>query len=79
MGKTSLLENMIMQDIKAGRGVGLVDPHGDLYQRVLEQIPKSRTNDIVLFDASDVEYPVGFNILENSQHQLPSLIASSLI
>jgi len=79
MGKTSMLENTIMQDIRAGRGVGLIDPHGDLYQRILEQIPKSRINDIVLFDASDVDHPVGFNILENSQNQLSSLIASSLI
>ena len=79
MGKSSLLENMIMQDIRAGRGVVLIDPHGDLYENILMQIPKSRTNDLVLFDASDTEYPVGFNILENTQGQLDSFIASGAI
>ena len=79
MGKSSLLENMISQDIQAGRGVVLIDPHGDLYENVLAQIPKSRMNDIVLFDASDTEFPVGFNILENTNNQLDSFIASGAI
>jgi hypothetical protein len=78
-GKTTMLERMILQDIDAGRGVGLIDPHGDLYDKILRQIPKSRSNDVVLFDLTDVEYPIGFNILENSQHQFPSLIASSIV
>lgn len=46
---------------------------------MLQQIPKNRINDVVLFDAADVQYPVGFNILENNQNQLPSLITSSMI
>ena len=78
-GKTTMLERMILQDIEAGRGVGLIDPHGDLYDKILKQIPKSRTNDVVLFDLTDVEYPIGFNILENTHHQFPSLIASSIV
>jgi hypothetical protein len=59
--------------------VGLIDPHGDLYEKILHQIPKSRSNDVVLFDLTDVEYPIGFNILENTHHQFPSLIASSIV
>ncbi len=78
-GKTTMLERMILQDIDAGRWVGLIDPHGDLYEKILHQIPKSRSNDVVLFDLTDVEYPIGFNILENTHHQFPSLIASSLV
>lgn len=78
-GKTSLLERMIVQDIEAGRWVWLIDPHGDLYEAILSQIPKSRSNDVVLFDLTDVEYPIWFNILENTLSQFPSLIASSLV
>lgn len=78
-GKTTMLERMILQDIDAGRGVGLIDPHGDLYDKIVHQIPKSRSNDVVLFDLTDVEYPIGFNILENTHHQFPSLIASSIV
>lgn len=78
-GKTTMLERMILQDIDAGRGVGLIDPHGDLYEKIIHQIPKSRSNDVVLFDLTDVEYPIGFNILENTHHQFPSLIASSIV
>lgn len=78
-GKTTMLERMILQDIDAGRWVGLIDPHGDLYEKILRQIPKSRSNDVVLFDLTDIEYPIGFNILENTHHQFPSLIASSIV
>lgn len=78
-GKTTMMERMILQDIEAGRGVWLIDPHGDLYEKIIHQIPKSRSNDVVLFDLTDVEYPIGFNILENTHHQFPSLIASSIV
>ncbi len=78
-GKTTMLERMILQDIDAGRGVGLIDPHGDLYDKILRQIPKSRSNDVVLFDLTDIEYPIGFNILENTHEQFSSLIASSIV
>lgn len=78
-GKTTLLERMILQDIEAGRWVGLIDPHGDLYESILSQIPKSRSNDVVLFDLTDIEYPIWFNILENTHNQFPSLIASSIV
>lgn len=77
-GKSTLLERMIIQDIDAGHGVGIIDPHGDLYERIIHQIPRSRSNDVVLFDLTDTEYPVGFNILEHWD-QLPSLIASSIV
>ena len=75
MGKSTLLENMLYSDILAGRGVGLIDPHGDLADTILANIPKSRTNDIVLFDPSDQEYPIGFNMLDNSRPELRPIVA----
>jgi len=78
-GKSTLMERMILQDIDAGRGVGLIDPHGDLYDRLISQIPKSRSNDVVLFDLADIDYPIGFNILENTHEQFSSLVASSIV
>lgn len=63
-GKSTLLYNMIVQDIVAGRGVGLFDPHGDLYRQVLEAVPVRRIKDVVLIDPADSEYSVGVNFLE---------------
>ncbi len=79
MGKSTLLENMIYSDILAGRGVGLIDPHGDLAETILASIPKSRTNDIVLFDPSDVEYPIAFNMLESPSPELRPIVGSGLV
>jgi hypothetical protein len=63
-GKSTLLLNLVMQDIEAGRGVCLVDPHGDLYQEILERIPKRRIDEVVLFNPTDFEWAVGLNFLE---------------
>ncbi len=63
-GKSVLLQNMVVQDIKAGKGVGLIDPHGDLVEGVLGQIPLERVDDVIVFSPSDVERPMGLNMLE---------------
>ncbi|MFH1025702.1 MAG: type IV secretion system DNA-binding domain-containing protein, partial [Nitrospirota bacterium] len=63
-GKSTLLYNMIMQDIKNGEGVTVIDPHGDLYQQVLNSIPNCRKEDVALVDLCDFEYSVGINFLE---------------
>lgn len=63
-GKSTLLYNMIVQDIENGEGVTVIDPHGDLYQKVLRSIPASRIDDVVLVDPCDFEYSVGINFLE---------------
>ncbi len=63
-GKSTLLQNMALQDIEAGHGVGVIDPHGDLVEAILERIPAHRLQDVVLFDPSDTERPVGLNILD---------------
>ncbi len=77
-GKTTLLRNMLMQDIAAGEGVALLDPHGDLVDSILAQIPDSRLEDVVLFDASDEAYPIGFNILHAHSEAEKTLLASDL-
>lgn len=64
MGKTTLLQNMILHDIRAGRGVCLVDPHGDLADSIVGQIPRHRTNDVILFDAASRDCACGFNPLD---------------
>ncbi len=63
-GKSTLLYNMIRQDIENGEGVTLIDPHGDLYQKVLRSIPEHRIDDVVLVDPCDFEYSAGINFLE---------------
>lgn len=74
MGKSTLLMSLILQDIEAGRGVFLLDPHGDLCDDVLARIPASRADDVILLDPSDAERPVGLNILdaetEADQHRI---------
>ena len=63
-GKTSLLQEMIRQDIQNGEGVAVIDPHGDLIEAILTYIPKERAEDLVLFEPFDLERPMGLNMLE---------------
>ncbi len=79
MGKSVLLENMIYSDIQCGRGVAIVDPHGDLAETILDFIPSWRTNDVIIFDPSDREHPIAFNMLENVDPALNTIIASGLV
>jgi hypothetical protein len=79
MGKSTLLENMIYSDILAGKGVGVIDPHGDLADRILDFIPSHRTNDVVIIDPSDREFPVAFNMLDNLDPSLNSIVCSGLV
>lgn len=79
MGKSTLLENMIFSDIRSGKGVAVVDPHGDLADHVLDFIPSNRTNDVILFDPSDRDFPVAFNMLENVDPAYNSIVASGLV
>lgn len=65
-GKTTVLRNAILQDIEEGRGVGLIDPHGDLALDVLDMIPRHRTNDVIYFDPADMEFPIGLNPIEKT-------------
>jgi DNA helicase HerA-like ATPase len=62
-GKSALLFKLIKNDMEKGEGVAVLDPHGNLTDRILGVIPASRINDVVLVDPSDSEYSVGFNVL----------------
>ncbi|MCW5976496.1 MAG: type IV secretion system DNA-binding domain-containing protein [Bryobacteraceae bacterium] len=78
-GKSTLLLNMIVQDIENGEGLAVLDPHGDLIDQVLGYIPESRHADVLLFDPSDEEYPVGFNILHAHSDLERNLLSSDLV
>jgi len=79
MWKSTLLENMIIDDIRKGRGVAVVDPHGDLAESVIWFIPKSRTNQTIIFDPSDRDWPIAFNMLDEVNPELRPLVASGLV
>jgi hypothetical protein len=78
-GKSTLLFNSIFQDIVDGRGVAVLDPHGDLIGKVLKHLPENRLKDVILFDPSDEEYPIGLNILSAHSELERNLIASDLV
>jgi type IV secretory pathway TraG/TraD family ATPase VirD4 len=78
-GKSTLIKNMAIQDIRNGAGVAVVDPHGDLAEDLLRFIPKTRINDVVYFNPADVEFPAGLNILEVKTDDEKQLVASSLV
>lgn len=64
-GKSKLLELLIKEDLEAGKGVGVLDPHGDLVDNIMQFIPKDRINDVIYFDPADLDFPVSFNPMEN--------------
>jgi len=63
-GKSTAIKTMILSDINSGKGCALIDPHGDLFEELIGLIPEERLDDVVIFDPSDSEYPVGLNLLE---------------
>jgi hypothetical protein len=79
MGKTTLIQNMIAEDIAAGRGVCLVDPHGDLAESIAGLVPKHRTNDVILFDVASREYVVGFNPLASRDPSRVDQVTSGVV
>ena len=78
-GKTTLLRNLIIQHIHRGHGVAVIDPHGDLAEDLLRQIPPSRADHLVYFDPADLEYPIGFNPLANVAPDDRPLVASGIV
>lgn len=79
MGKTVLLENMAIQDIQRGRGIGFVDPHGEAAERLLDFVPSNRINDVVYFNPADLDYPIAFNAMEQVDAEHRHLVASGLM
>jgi type IV secretory pathway TraG/TraD family ATPase VirD4 len=78
-GKSTFLSNLIANDIKNGKGIGLLDPHGELVETVLEHIPSHRTNDVILFDVSDSDFPIGFNLLQAKDADEKTRIVSGVV
>jgi Helicase HerA, central domain len=76
LGKSTLLRNLILQDLYAGRGVGLLDPHGDLAREILDAIPKARTGEVLHFNPGDLARPVGLNLLPKVPQDQAHLVVS---
>jgi hypothetical protein len=79
VGKTTLMINLINEDLVAGRGLAVIDPDGQLVEQILALVPADRAGDVVLFDPFDVDRPVGFNFLENSSEDERYLVAEAFI
>jgi hypothetical protein len=80
-GKSTLIANLIRQDLANGEGLALIDPHGDLVDAVLPFVPKERTNQVLLFAPEDREFPVSFNVFRSGRgaHADPALLSAQLI
>lgn len=78
-GKTTLLRNLILQHIALGRGVGLIDPHGDLAEELLRHIPPHRADHLVYFNPADLEFPIGLNPLAHVAPDSRHLVASGIV
>ena len=78
-GKSELQKDMIVQDIKAGKGLCFIDPHGDALQDILKQIPPERAEDVIYFNPADVERPMGINLLEAKTEDEKHFAATSII
>jgi type IV secretory pathway TraG/TraD family ATPase VirD4 len=79
MGKSTFLANSLIQDIRAGNGCALFDPHGDLAEQILEYVPPWRRNDVIYFNPADIEYPIGFNPLANVELDRRPLVVSTVV
>jgi len=78
-GKSTLLETMMLQDISRGEGFTLLDPHGDLVERIAQAIPPHRRKDLIYFDVSDPDQPYGYNPLKRVAPEKRSLAASGIL
>jgi hypothetical protein len=78
-GKSEFIKNLAVQDIKNGKGVCIIDPHGDLADGVLELIPKERIDDVIYFNPSDTEKPMGLNMLEAPSIEMRDFAVQEMI
>jgi len=79
VGKSVLMENMAIQDIQNGEGVCVVDPHGDLVEHILSHVPKERAQDVIYFNPSDIDRPMGLNMLEADTPDQRDFVAQEMI
>ncbi|HEX7455899.1 MAG TPA: type IV secretion system DNA-binding domain-containing protein [Candidatus Nanoarchaeia archaeon] len=78
-GKSTLIKNMIIQDMRAGEGVAVLDPHGQLIDELLDFVPESRVDDVVIFNPADADYPISLNMLEMVDPRQRTLMADTLV
>ena len=79
MGKSTLLENLAIQDIQNGEGLCFIDPHGETADKLLQFVPESRIKDVVYFAPFDTEYPLGFNVMEDVGYDKRHLVVAGLM
>lgn len=79
MGKTNLLENLVVQDIRNGHGICYIDPHGDTAEKLLKAVPANRINDVIYLNPADQNFPLAFNVMESVDPDYRHLVASGLI
>ncbi len=79
MGKTTLLENLFYSDMANDHGCCYIDPHGDTAEKLIDFVPSHRINDVIYFNPADVDFPMGFNILETESEWQKPLVASGLM
>jgi len=79
MGKTAMLQNMAIQDIQQGRGIGFVDPHGEAAEELLDFVPSNRINDVIYINPADLDYPIAFNVMESVEPEYRHLVAGGLM
>jgi len=78
-GKSTLIKNMAISDIRSGKGISLIDPHGDLAEELLHFIPAKRVKDVIYFNPGDLEHPIAFNPLEKVHPDYYHLVVSGII
>ena len=78
-GKSSLLQNIMLADLRSGHGFALLDPHGDLAIAVASQTPAERTNDVIYFDPADLAFPLALNPLSNVAPDQRPLVAAQIV
>lgn len=79
MGKSTLLENMAIQDIRNGEGMAFIDPHGSTADRIMEYVPEHRIKDVLYFAPFDMDHPVAFNVMEDVGYDKRHLVVSGLL
>ncbi len=79
MGKSTLLENMAIQDIRNGEGMAFIDPHGSTADRIMEYVPAHRVKDVVYFAPFDMDHPIAFNVMEDVGYDKRHLVVSGLL
>lgn len=78
-GKSTLIANMVIDDLKKGKGVAVIDPHGDLCETLLDYIPSHRINDVAYLDPADREHPFSLNVFETTSPSQAELVASGIV